>query len=176
MSTCEEIFESFDPADCESIFAVAVLHDVIEDVADLSDRLLTAVRGKASHGVHDPQTFRFFPGQQSCLPLRACMSYGATDRCATSRPLCYHEHMEINDPVNYSQIARRVVRFRLAESMSRQRVMQLHRGDKRHPRDPNFPPVRLYAGPMKLFEWEEVRKYFEERDTTSGRRKGWRDV
>lgn len=81
--------------------------------------------------------------------------------------------MEIHDPVNYAQIAKRVVRLGLAASMSRQRVMQLQRGDRRHPADPNFPPVRLYAGPMKLFEWQEVRKYFEQRDTTSGRRKGW---
>jgi hypothetical protein len=81
--------------------------------------------------------------------------------------------MEINDPVNYSQIAERVVRAGIAKSMSRQRVMQLHLGYGIHPPDPDFPSVRLRAGPMKLFEWEEVRKYFEQRDTTSGRRKGW---
>jgi hypothetical protein len=77
------------------------------------------------------------------------------------------------DLVSYTEIAERVVNERLAPSMSRQRVIQLHRGTKRVAPDPDFPEVVAKTGRSRLFEWESVKRYFEKRDTTRGRHKGW---
>lgn len=84
--------------------------------------------------------------------------------------------MEINDPVWYAEIARRAVAEGIAPSMTRQRVMQLHRGTKSKPADPNFPEHKTTwpPGNTKIFEWAEVRQYLIERETRSGHKKGWK--
>jgi hypothetical protein len=81
------------------------------------------------------------------------------------------------DLVSYAEIARRVVLAGFAPTMSRQRIVQLHQGTmsrgKRAYADPNFPSPVTTTGKMRLFNWHEVKQYFEQRDATIGRRKGW---
>src|SRR6266511_1338108 len=71
-----------------------------------------------------------------------------------------------SDPVNYAEIARRVVADGLATSMSKERVRQ------RHETDPAFPPDVGRLGRSLSFEWAAVRKYFSKRDPRPGK-KGW---
>jgi len=70
--------------------------------------------------------------------------------------------------VTYAEAARRVVIDGFAKSMSRQRMRQLHR------MDPDFPDPVVRAPHIVLFNWDqELRPYFQARDSSPGRHKGW---
>jgi hypothetical protein len=71
-----------------------------------------------------------------------------------------------SDPVNYAEIARRVVTDGLATSMSKERVRQLHETD------PAFPSEVGRLGRSLIFEWAPVRDYFSKRDQRPVK-KGW---
>ena len=71
-----------------------------------------------------------------------------------------------SDPVNYAEIARRVVADGLAESMSKERVRQLHETD------PAFPSALGRLGRSLILEWAAVRDYFRQRDLRPVK-KGW---
>lgn len=69
------------------------------------------------------------------------------------------------DPVNYSEIARRL-RAAMMQPTTRQRVKRIMESD------PDAPERIGTIGRQKIFEWDPVLRFFEDRDTTPGP-KGW---
>lgn len=68
------------------------------------------------------------------------------------------------DLIGTAEIARRVVEQGYAETMSRQRVLQLLRDD------PDFPPPLPTSGRSKLWSWSgQIEPYFKARDPRPGR-------
>lgn len=65
--------------------------------------------------------------------------------------------------VSFRECARRVVAEGIAETMSHQRVSQLHR------QDPDFPPV-VEVGRAKAVDWMLARPYFQTRKSRQGER------
>ena len=72
----------------------------------------------------------------------------------------------MTDPVNYSEIARRLTAAGM-QPTTRQRIKRIAESD------PEFPRPIGQIGRQKIFEWEEVRRFFAIRDITPGP-KGWR--